>query len=75
MQKFSLEFTLHTLGPTTPVALRNSLTEFAEALEIADSADKAGKDFRISLNTEEPTVIFDICGQLGRIKSVRINEI
>ncbi len=35
--------------------------------------EKKGKKFRISLHTEDPTIIFDTCAQFGKIKSVKIN--
>lgn len=57
--------------------INNSLIEFGEDLEIVqlpeNDADK-GKNFKIKIYTEEPTIIFDTCAQFGRIKSVKIDE-
>jgi len=75
MQKYLLEFILHS-HQANEKTLKNSLTEFGEDLKITDcqEAIAKGKDFRININTEDPTIIFDICSQFGRIKSVKIDE-
>ncbi len=75
MQKYKLEFILHTYN-TSIEAIKNSLVEFGNSLEISDSEKSAqkGEDFQISLNTEDPTLVFDICSQFGRIRSVKIND-
>jgi dihydroxyacetone kinase-like predicted kinase len=75
MQKYCLEFVLH-VHQHSAQTIKNSLREFGEGLEIADCKDlKDGtKNFKININTDEPTVIFDICAQFGRIKSIKINE-
>lgn len=75
MHKYFLEFIITTYN-TSEEAIKNSLTEFGEALEIHNCQDYKGKgkDFRININTEDPTMIFDICSQFGRIKTVKINE-
>jgi dihydroxyacetone kinase-like predicted kinase len=77
MQKYSLEFILHTQNSQLE-AVKNSLSEFGDSLEIAELLLKnstKGKDFKININTEDPTVIFDICAQIGRIRSAKVNEI
>ena len=75
LQKYRLEFILHTYN-TSSEAIKNSLVEFGSSLEISDSAKSAekGNNFQISLNTEDPTLVFDICSQFGRIRSVKIND-
>jgi len=76
MQKYLLEFVLHAQNSSSSI-IKNSLAEFAEALEINDSCrdiNAKSRDFIVRLRTEDPTVIFDICSQIGRIKSVKINE-
>lgn len=74
-QKYHLEFILRVHGVTAQ-KIKNALAEFAEELEIADCREskEEPKEFKINVNAEEPTVIFDICAQFGRIKSVRIDE-
>jgi len=58
-------------------ALRNSIVEFAEVLEISqmpqDNTIKS-RDFKIRVYTEDPTIIFDTCAQFGRLKSIKIDE-
>lgn len=70
-----MEFIITTYN-ITEEAIKASLTEFGEGLEIHNCQDceGRGKDFKINMNTEDPTVIFDICSQFGRIKAVKINE-
>jgi len=75
MHKYCLDFVLH-IYDTAPKTLRNSLTEFTEKLEIveADAQACGGNNFKIHIHTEDPTVIFDICAQFGRLKSVKVDE-
>ncbi len=75
MQKYRLEFILHTYN-TSIEAIKNSLVEFGNSLEILDSGESAekGDTFQISLSTEDPTLVFDICSQFGRIRSAKIND-
>jgi dihydroxyacetone kinase-like predicted kinase len=76
MHSYHLEFILEGYNVASEV-IKSSLAEFAGAIEIStlpqDNPGKVG-NFKIHLNTEDPTVIFDICAQLGRIKSVKIDE-
>jgi hypothetical protein len=75
-KEFRLEFILHAHN-TSAKALKNSLTEFAKDIEVTSlEADKAtdAEDFKVSLKAEDPTMVFDICAQFGRIRSVRIQE-
>ena len=74
--KFKLAFTLHTYN-TTLEAVKSSLAEFGEELDISEVKDSAqkGKNFKININTEEPTLIFDLCSQFGRIRSVKAEEV
>ena len=75
MQRYHLEF-IFTAYNTSTDAIKNSLTEFGEGLEVIDCQDSTtlAKNFKIKINAEEPTVIFDVCAQFGRIKSVKIDE-
>ena len=74
-QKYRLEFILHTYD-TSIEAIKNSLVEFGSSLEIYESvkSTEKGNDFQVSLNTDDPTLVFDICSQFGRIRSVKVNE-
>jgi dihydroxyacetone kinase-like predicted kinase len=73
--KFKLDFILHTYN-TTIDALRSALAEFGEKLDVAEVIDisQKGKNFKININTEDPTIVFDVCSQFGRIKSVKVED-
>lgn len=79
MQKYCLEFILHCQNTFNAQIVKNSLAEFGEDLKITelcqDNIGTQGKDFKINLNTEDPTVIFDICAQFGRIRTIKVDEI
>jgi len=75
-QNFLIEFILHT-HTASEQAVKNALTEFVQRMEISESKTSApaqGRDLAVSILTEEPTIIFDICSQFGRIRSVKIEE-
>ncbi len=75
LSKYKLEFILHAYN-TTLVEIKNSLAEFGSSLEVLQMPDSSGKgrDFKVNLNTEDPTLVFDACAQFGRIRSVRVEE-
>jgi dihydroxyacetone kinase-like predicted kinase len=74
--RYHLEFVLNTQN-ISHKTLYNSLIEYGKGLEITpgmqDDSGK-GKNFKINIETEDPTIIFDICSQFGRLKSVKVNE-
>ncbi|MDD4894045.1 MAG: hypothetical protein PHW54_01860 [Candidatus Omnitrophica bacterium] len=76
MRKYFLEFILDMQAASIDT-LKNSIIEFGEDLEILqlpqDDAVK-GRDFKICIQTEDPTIIFDTCAQFGRLKSIKIDE-
>ncbi|MFH0826845.1 MAG: hypothetical protein V1923_03035 [Candidatus Omnitrophota bacterium] len=74
-EKYWLDFILRAHGSTLQT-IKNALSEFGEHLEIAEDAEEQGeaRDYKIRIQTEEPTLVFDVCSQLGRIKSVKVNE-
>jgi len=75
IQKFSLEFILHAKNSSLK-AIKSSLAEFGDGLTISDSRDQAESgNYNVSLITEEPALIFDICSQFGRIRSIKVNEL
>lgn len=76
MIKYSLEFILHTYNVTAS-ELKNALTEFVQDLSIGERPAEggSGSDYGVKLVAEDPTLIFDICSQFGRIKSVKVDEI
>ncbi|MFH0913038.1 MAG: hypothetical protein V1884_01980 [Candidatus Omnitrophota bacterium] len=77
MYKYYLEFILNTLQDVSPEILKSSFVEFGDNLEISEEpedSDMKGRDFKIRISTDEPTIIFDTCAQLGRIRSIKIDE-
>lgn len=75
MSKYFLEFIL-SIENTSPETIKNSIREFGDNLEITDCNDELvkGKNFKVHIHTEDPTIIFDTCAQFGRIKSVKIED-
>lgn len=72
--KYALEFILHSKG-TSPKIIKNSLAEFGNELVVSlDSDQKENCNYRVSMITEDPTLVFDLCSQIGRIRSVKVQE-
>jgi dihydroxyacetone kinase-like predicted kinase len=73
--KFKLGFILHTYN-TAIETVRSALAEFGEKLDVAEviEASQKGKNFKININTEDPTIVFDVCSQFGRIQSVKVED-
>jgi len=73
--KYKLEFILCAYNTSLP-AVKNSLAEFGTCLSVLDTPDtgQKGKNYLVNIVTEEPALIFDVCSQLGRIRSVKIDE-
>jgi dihydroxyacetone kinase-like predicted kinase len=76
IQKFQIQFMLHTHRCSSK-EIKNAFAEFGEHLLIEElvSANEEENNFQVSLVSEEPTAIFDICGQFGRIRAVKVEEI
>lgn len=70
VNKYNLEFMLSARS-TSANEIKNSLLDFGDKLEVSACADD---EFKISIRTVDPTLIFDACAQFGRIKSVKIDE-
>lgn len=75
MPKYNIEliFNMHE-GASND--LRAPLSEFGENLCICDyeEGDFSGKNFKINIDAEDPTLIFDLLAQFDRIRSVKVNE-
>jgi dihydroxyacetone kinase-like predicted kinase len=72
--KYVLEFILHAKD-CSPKIIKSSLTEFGDDLTVNEaSEDKESCNYAISMVTEDPTLVFDLCSQLGRIRSVKVQE-
>lgn len=74
-QKYKLEFVLCAYN-TSIETIKNSLAEFGDNINVSDDPlnKEKGKDFLVTISTEDPELVFDICSQFGRIRSVRIDE-
>ncbi|MDD4900091.1 MAG: hypothetical protein PHT31_03255 [Candidatus Omnitrophica bacterium] len=67
---FCLDFLLNAPGASADV-LKKSLEGCAENPQIQEIARE---NFSISLRTQDPTLVFDICSQYGKISAVKVNE-
>jgi dihydroxyacetone kinase-like predicted kinase len=74
-QRYKLEFTLHVYN-TSLQAVKNALAEFGDKFNIQESSgsQEKGSNFIVNMSTEEPALVFDICSQFGRIRTVKIDE-
>ncbi len=73
---FRLEFTLSVNGASAET-LRTSLIEYTQEFDVRSCGSDPGserQEYRINLVTEDPTLIFDLCSQYGRLKSVKVQE-
>ncbi len=75
MSRYYLEFIL-CINAASLEMIKNSIVEFGNNLKITDCDEAAnkGKNLKINIDTEDPTIIFDACAQFGRIKSVKVEE-
>jgi len=72
--KYALEFILHSKD-SSPKIIKNSLAEFGNELVVSiDAGQKESCNYKVSMTTEDPTLVFDLCAQLGRIRSVKVQE-
>ncbi|MDD5130912.1 MAG: hypothetical protein PHS66_07710 [Candidatus Omnitrophica bacterium] len=74
MMKFALEFILHARG-SSPASIKSALAEFGSNLTVAECQKHAEScNYQVEMVTEDPTLVFDLCSQLGRIRSVKVHE-
>ncbi|MDD5109141.1 MAG: hypothetical protein PHC29_06515 [Candidatus Omnitrophica bacterium] len=72
--KYALEFILHAKD-SSPKIIKNTLAEFGNELTIVDcQKDTESCNYKVNMITEDPTLVFDLCSQLGRIRSVKVQE-
>jgi dihydroxyacetone kinase-like predicted kinase len=76
MSRYYMEFVLNT-SCQKPQEIKDSIAGLGEDIEVlrVQPGPSLGEDFKISASTLDPTLIFDVCAQLGRIKTVKIEEI
>jgi hypothetical protein len=72
--KYNLEFILSAVG-TSIDEIRRALVEFGEELEISQpQQEESGRRYLVRVIAQDPTIIFDICGQFGKIQSVKVKD-
>jgi dihydroxyacetone kinase-like predicted kinase len=74
IKRYSLEFILNSKD-INKEEVKSSLQEFGENIDIVDDSGDSQKVLKISLETNDPPTIFDICAQFGRIGSIKVNEV
>jgi dihydroxyacetone kinase-like predicted kinase len=72
---YSLKFFLQA-HDADAAAICNALRDIGEDVVVTagQTADRPGT-FEVQLFTRDPALVFDVCGQFGRIQSVRIDEV
>lgn len=72
--KYALEFVLHAKD-SSPKIIKNALAEFGDDLVVVDCQNPAEScNYQVSMTTLDPVLVFDLCSQLGRIRSVKVND-
>lgn len=72
--KYVLEFILHAKDSSVKI-IKNALAEFGSELTVAECQEQGEScNYQVSMTTEDPTLVFDLCSQLGRIRSVKVHE-
>ncbi|MFA4854586.1 MAG: hypothetical protein WC616_04455, partial [Candidatus Omnitrophota bacterium] len=64
--KYTLEFILHSKNSSAKI-IKSSLEEFGSDLIVSQCQKQAEScDYKVSMATEDPILVFDLCSQLGR---------
>lgn len=72
--RYVLEFILHA-KESSPKIIKNALAEFGSDLIVTDCQEETEScNYNVNMVTEDPTLVFDLCSQLGRIRSVKVHE-
>ncbi len=72
--KYTLEFILHAKD-SSPKAIKGALAEFGGDLVVSECQESGEScNYQVNMITEDPTLVFDLCSQLGRIRSVKVHE-
>jgi len=77
LKSYAVGFSLNSWFATEDL-VRNSLLEFGSNLQVKETIPQTSekqKTFQVHIITQDPTIIFDICAQFGRIKAVKVEEI
>jgi hypothetical protein len=72
--KYVLEFILHAKD-SSPKIIKTALAEFGSDLKVQECQGHPETcNYQVNMMTEDPTLVFDLCSQLGRIRSVKVQE-
>ena len=72
--KYVLEFVLHAKD-SSPKIIKSALAEFGSDLTVTDCHKHTETcNYKVNMTTEDPTLVFDLCSQLGRIRSIKVHE-
>lgn len=72
--RYTLEFILHSKN-SSPKLIKSSLEEFGGDLTVHQCQKEGGAcDYQVKMTTEDPTLVFDLCSQIGRIRSIKVHE-
>ena len=72
--KYALEFILHAKNCSIKT-IKSALAEFGNDLVISQTTqENDSANYNVSMLTEDPTLVFDLCAQFGRIRSVKVHE-
>ena len=76
MTKYALEFVL-CVKDISEQEIKASLAEFTESLAVSacEGEPQETQEFKLVMRVEDPTLIFDTCGQWGKIRAVKVSEI
>ena len=70
--KYSLEFILHTKNSSVKI-IKSSLAEFGNDLVVSLCQEHPEScNYKVNMVTEDPTLVFDLCSQFGRIRSIKV---
>ena len=73
--KYNLKFILHSKNSTSKL-IKSALAEFGDNLSVDQTSEhKEVSDYAVQIVTEDPTLVFDLCAQFGRIRSIKVEEI
>ncbi|MFA5430015.1 MAG: hypothetical protein WC329_02530 [Candidatus Omnitrophota bacterium] len=76
LRKFRMKFILG-VGCVSEDMLRRALDGIGEEIELSlqgEAGVPGGSCMHVSLGTDDPELVFDICSQYGKIRSAKIEE-
>lgn len=77
IEKYHLEFILYSYD-SAPESIASLLSEFGDDAQVEQMPQEdefaKGREYRVRISAQDPTLVFDVCSQMGRIRSVKIDE-